>query len=533
MYNNIQKEIVLPSSIYTSPQDQANRSDVYSLSESLYQNIIEKNPSSSEIYQNLQAYSLDTQLQVIALAKERFQGIPSLHMTLVKVHEMIQSNNSLNYPCHFCDHESPSIPVNALTLPQIDPTLRQGIMNYLTGNGLAKEIIIDENTCHSVLHALKVIDLELEQNHALKKSLPLSTYELRTRCLIASKGTMPSFQAYTKSIDPKYYDNPFSTSSRTYASNSNNYIPERVKVHAQVLSKYVIDSFALSRRFNNETPTVYALRGNTGVGKSYVAKTDSDIVKGVDSSGEIKGAFNPDTVKAMLRHRVDGITNQQIHLEGAELGGTIAKEIKNKALGLSIVADERANHPVISSLIETCASTNKKLVIRDIDAPLMVSMIRVLHRDEKSEPCVPFEPIASGLLSLRADRKKVIETVVDSDVVTDYQLFVTHPNGRSGLAARKLNNATENCPENFEVVDQELYDYALSLGQAEEEIQEAKSLHFNQDLYSEYQKRHKIKGNSSSDNNNYYGSKIEDFFGSSIQSSLSKKAQISPVWTQV
>ncbi|MCH9621708.1 MAG: hypothetical protein S4CHLAM20_11340 [Chlamydiia bacterium] len=404
-------------------------------------------------------------------------------------------------------------------LPKIDEGFKKALIGYLKGVSSARELNINKNNYKEALVQIKIFDLEMDRVPHSRNTLgfQLSTYELRTRCLVASEGKMPSFEAYTKSINNKYFKNPFSMASREYASHEENYVTERVALHSQVVMKYSSDMIGLSNRFNNKEPTIYALSGNTAVGKSYMAKSDAEFVKGIDEDGEATGALNPDSVKALLRKEVDGVTNQQIHIEGFALNNKLKKEIYNKALQTSMVIDERLGTVTeINNIIEVAKKSGKKLVIKDIDAPLAVSTLRVLGRDVKTDPCVPFGPIAGGYKAIRRDRAEVMKTIIDSSQVKSYELYVTNESGKSGLAAKKKIDRDGN--GSLEVVDMQLLDYALSgEKKADEDIQALKDSKVSKEIFEEY-------------NGLVKNTPLTSYNGRSIDDALMAHSLVLPVW---
>jgi hypothetical protein len=502
--------LILPSQIFAKAVlKEVEGKTIYIHSQEL-EKLIREGGGKDEILQYLNDYNiLDHQkAQVLALTKREFRDTDKAFNTLGLLLDTYQK--FLPKMAEFGALPGPKeVSLAEGELPSLEPEFREVLVKYLKGEGLASDLGISPSTYKEVLKKIKIFDLELDRSPELRKSLKLelSTNELRTRCLVASEGKMPSFEAYTKSIHPKYFENPFSTASREYASNEENYTPERTKAHAQIAMGFVADMIGLSDRFGSEQPTIYALSGNTAVGKSFMSKKDTDFAVGLDENGEARGALNPDTLKALLRRGVDGVTNQQIHIEGFALNRKLAEELKSKALQTSMVIDERLGSVFeVRKLLDIAKKSGKNLVIKDIDAPLEVSALRVLGRDIRTDPCVPFGPIAGGYKAIRKDREDVIKLILESPEVLGYELYVMDESGRSALAAKKILGK-DGKPSDLEILDIELFAYSLSGGaRAEEDITRVKNAKVEEALFAKY----KGKGVSSSPLEKYKGFTLEE-----------------------
>ncbi len=510
---------IFPSDILPFPSNEKSKKNIYSIAEELIK-FIQKNSPNKELLR-LKIEELDLspkeELSLLALAKAQLPEAlnPAFYILSVLQQELIQKLKR-SYPRPSLALSPLEISLREGELPKIDPILRDKIRLYLAGSLRAKEIGITKETYREVLLAIKIIDLE-DDRKTHKKEQAFSTYELRSLCLKASEGELHSFEAYTKSFKSGYFENPFSPQSRSYAAKSENYIPERIRFHANILQKYVIDAFSLSRRFNDDTPTMYVLRGNTAVGKTYAIKNDPRLSKAIDEQGIVKGALCTDTVKSMLRHRVDGVTNNQIHIEGAELEDFITQELRTHVLGLSMIVDQRNAFGFVKVLVSDAEKTGKKFVLKDIDAPLMVSALRVLKRDPKCDPCVPFGPIADGLKGLRKDRFQIIDLVLNSKSIKQYELYVTDTKGKSGIAARKTVSRLSD-QARLEIIDQTLYDYATSEEGAEAEIRKVRGTIIVTELCNSYADRL----------SNLF--KVHPFKGQTVEAALYRHSRTLPEW---
>lgn len=490
---------ILPAHLFPKDPVQSELRDVYNLAQHIVRLIISKNIDFQSIERELvlKGFNINEARSIVAQALSLARRSSSLPLSTT-LNNGKSAFEVLTDELRSLETERPRNQLVQVLRPldfqektgSIPAEFRENLLQYLQGKKLARVLNINEDNYAEKLRYIKIFDLEYKALPRKEKealNLIHSTYELRTRCLVASKGKMHSFEAYTYSTDKRYFENPFSAISRDYASVESHYIPERVALHAVVTQNYVIDMYALSRRFGHQMkPKIYALSGNTAVGKSYMSRKDPNFKEILDEHGEARGAINPDTVKALLRKEVDAVTNQQIHIEGAALGVKIAEEIKEKALRTSIVIDERLGLTrTINPLIEMARQSGKELIIKDIDAPLELSVLRVLGRDVKFDPCVPYGPIAGGYKAIREEREKVIKLVLEAPEVVSYELYVTDELGKSGLAARKAFD--EKGRAYIEILDQDLYDYSLSgLEKAAKDIQVLKTKRITPDLWGRY-----------------------------------------------
>lgn len=362
------------------------------------------------------------------------------------------------------DYVSPKeISLKEGDLPAIPENHRTLIKGYLRGDVTIDDVVnqlgLTKDSTKEILKSIKIMDLEFDRLSSQDKSAlnyTNSTYELRTLCLQASEGEMNTYEAYTKSIKPEYFANQFSPIAREYASHEYNYIPERCRDHARVSQNYAVEMMQLSRRLDLPSRVFYCIGGNCGVGKSRCAKMDAEFSKGV-VDGEIVGALSLDTLKGKLRKGVDKVTNQQVHAEGWVLAQKLALELETKAVKASVVVDERlGTASAIKQIADVAEKTDAKLRYKDIDGSLLVSALRVIGRDIKTEPCMPYNPISSGQKTLRQQRKDVIEIASTNPVFESYQLFVADEIGNQVLAAEKKEGS-------FVVYNQTLFDKSMEI----------------------------------------------------------------------
>lgn len=375
---------------------------------------------------------------------------------------------------HTLEHVSPrEVSLQEGELPAIPQEHRRILTSYLKseitiGNAI-NELGLNKDSAREILQSIKIIDLETDRLSPKEKSdlqFTETTYELRTLCLQASEGEMNSYEAYTKSINPKYFENQFSLIAREYSRHEHNYIPERIRDHARISQNYAIEMMQLSTRLDLPSRVFYCIGGNCGVGKSRCAKTDDAFRKGLVDE-EIVGALSLDTLKGKLRKGVSKVTNQQVHAEGWVLAQKLAKELKTKAVNASVVIDERLGTvPAIKEIAEDAERTGAKMRYKDIDGSLLLSALRVIGRDIKTEPCMPYHPISSGQKILREQRREVIEMARTNTTFESYQLFVADEDGMQVLAAEKKDGS-------FTVYDQALLEKSMQVP-SEKEISETK-----------------------------------------------------------
>jgi len=360
------------------------------------------------------------------------------------------------------------------------PEMMQMVSSYCLGALAIDDLKINKDNFHDFLYAIKCHDLKT-RNKAEVKHYKQSTYALRSKCLEASAGSMMTFEAYTWSINPEDFSSPYSAKSRAYASDITNYLAERQGLHAKITMGHVAEMAAMSDRFDSPEPILFALGGNTAVGKSFMAKNDMDFKKGIDDHGDASGALNPDTIKARLRFGQNHISNQQIHVEGYSLASKISAELHAKAIKSTMVVDRRlGDSNEINELIQLANHSGKKIIYKDIDAPLLLSCLRVLCRDIKKEPAVSFDVLASGYINMRGQRQNILDIVRQNATIKHYQLYVTDTEGHAALAAEKNQGV-------WQVIDQRLYDLALAgASQASQEVDDLKSLVLTPAVYQRY-----------------------------------------------
>lgn len=279
-------------------------------------------------------------------------------------------------------------------------------------------------------HAMALVNLKKHGDD----SFEVSSYSLRTR--ICEKGGLPTHQVYTKTLDPAEFEN------WEFLEKQSNWIPERARLHAKIVEVNFIKALDLSRRLNTETPSVWAIRGNTGAGKTYTLTHDDDFSAALDEKGEVSGAINPDTFKGFLKNETPTISHVQIHKEGSALSYQYGQAIMQEALRATMIIDMRLvkYEHVRNEVIKQAEFKHGHAMLMDIDTPLVTSMNRVLVRTlEGEDPIVPLEVIKQGYEDLRSERSRVLKEVQENETIALYKFYITDESGKQRLAAKKEN----------------------------------------------------------------------------------------------
>ncbi len=417
------------------------------------------------------------------------QYVTDIWNNVIKIAKQAQDAAQEDIAIKFVDDvvdkmEKASQKVSLSPLPsnlQIDPVIEQVVQKYFTDRSDQSVEdafhLIDKYGAQEVLKTVKYVEHRLIEQKKRRDTLR-GSYELRTLCCAKSKGEISTAEAYTYSLDPTLYTDR--NRLLAYLKDEAHFIPERHKDHYVVLLNATIEMMNMSRRYNDEKPTIYAVRGNTATGKTFACKKDDLFCKGL-IGGEAIGALNPDTVKSELRKNVFGVTNQQIHNEGAAISEKLISELKKKAINSSLVLDARlAENSLVVDLANVAKSKQGNFKLLDIESPLLISCCRVLKRSIKKDPCVPFQPIVNGYLMIRSHRGNVLKEVENNPAIVHYKLVVTLPDGTSGVAAIKKEGK-------FEVVNQSLLDASLAVP-SEAEIKTVGNRVIDQALIEELQK---------------------------------------------
>ncbi len=203
----------------------------------------------------------------------------------------------------------------------------------------------------------------------------------------------------------------------------------RRSIHEQLKRENIQKALDLSRRIEKENPripppTIFALRGSPGAGKTTALRKGHEMFKGIlDEKGQPSGSLAPDVFKGPLKEK-GNLSSNQVHAESTMLGRAVKKEV-SKA-DTSMVFDKLMNDPEdIKEMIESARETGRKIAIMDIDVPLELSAVRVLGREKGGEdPNINFKGVADGFEGIRKNREAEFKALDDNpQLVNGYVLM--------------------------------------------------------------------------------------------------------------
>jgi hypothetical protein len=276
----------------------------------------------------------------------------------------------------------------------------------------------------------------------LEEGVPGATYAMREMAL--ERGHLTTFEAFTYGgIDA----NP--KTMWDIADDPNRWLPQRRKVHEELKASGVDKAMALSNALGRDEPTVFAMRGNTAVGKTRTLKDIASLAPAADLiKQEPKSAINPDNFKAdLIKHAYNAgscaIDHGQAHVESCVIAQAVWASLDADP-DASVLVDRRLGaQSDFDELVRTAHASGKRVELYDIDAPLEASLCGVLVREPGGvDPIPPFEAIAWGFKSIREDRLKVLEQAIVEGHVDRYELFGTLPDGSKALAVKMEGRAT-------------------------------------------------------------------------------------------
>jgi hypothetical protein len=200
-------------------------------------------------------------------------------------------------------------------------------------------------------------------------------------------------------------------------------------------------------RASGSEPAIYALRGNTAVGKTRMVTSQIPALRAaLDKSSD--GIVNPDQFKPPLRSNGNqSLNSAQVHAESCVLADRLEDELKSMktadGAAASFLVDKRLARASESAHYALMASsTSRKLVLCDIDAPLENSLVGVLERDTKgADPIPPYQIVSDGFSAVRTDRGAVIDQSINNPQLGTYQLYSTYSLGKkSNLQVSSMEN---------------------------------------------------------------------------------------------
>ncbi len=225
--------------------------------------------------------------------------------------------------------------------------------------------------------------------------------------------------------------------------------PERVKFHEQIITTMLAKADALSQRLREHEidegrkPTIYCLRGTCGSGKTTALR--GGLFNGIlDETGEPSGTLAPDVLKTPLRE--DGkMSHVQVHDESSMLSRKLSRAMRERAMQepYSMVYDKLMAYPTdFEDVFEDAAETDREVAILDMDVPLELSAVRVLSRTKGGEdPILNFNGVANAFSAVRKNRSALFGQMSEHpDMVSAYTLRVFDPETKQTIEAARLEN---------------------------------------------------------------------------------------------
>ena len=226
---------------------------------------------------------------------------------------------------------------------------------------------------------------------------------------------------------------------RIIQDNPENWEENRRLFHEEQKKEKIQLGLDLNKRLEKENPkipppTIFALRGCPGAGKTTSLRKGHEMFKGIlDENGQPSGSLAPDVFKGPLKEK-GNLSSNQVHAESTMLGRAVKKELSNA--NTSVVFDKLMNEPEdIEEMIESAKETNRKIAIMDIDVPLELSAIRVLGREKGgADPNINFNGVADGFKGIRKNREVQHKALDDNpQLVNGYVLMAYDKESRQSV----------------------------------------------------------------------------------------------------
>ena len=222
----------------------------------------------------------------------------------------------------------------------------------------------------------------------------------------------------------------------------------RRELHERLKRENIQQALDLSSRLERENPripppTIFALRGSPGAGKTTSLRRGHEMFRGIlDEKGQPSGSLAPDVFKGPLKQK-GNLSSTQVHAESTMLGRAVKREVSNA--NTSVVFDKLMNeHADIEEMIKSARETGRKIAIMDIDVPLELSAVRVLGREKGgADPNIAFEGVAQGFRGIRANREVQHKTLDDnSKLVNGYVLMAYDKESRQSVEVAVWDDET-------------------------------------------------------------------------------------------
>lgn len=297
---------------------------------------------------------------------------------------------------------------------------------HLSGLKEAPYLNLNPETNLEVLKLVKMCEMAMIISNCMrfkKINFERGSYELKEQ--IMQQNQIPSYKVFLKTLNEK------KIADINHLMDPYNWDPKRRGIHTNLFLNGIISANALSARIKRpENQKLVTYRGNTASGKSFFM-------------GDFEGILNVDTIKYFLK-KWSGVNNSQVYDEGKfAIFEHLFKQVANFKVphftingqndGLDInlehldyILDGRLIKAELikTSLVDPAKLRNYKVVLHDLDVPLITTFNRVLKRDPKGkDPIATIEAMTSGFKEIRQHRFKVIEYAENEDVIEEYNLY--------------------------------------------------------------------------------------------------------------
>lgn len=302
------------------------------------------------------------------------------------------------------------------------------------------------------------------------KRLPKSenTFQERLACLLADP-SLETWQAFTYPSNEELVAQKASgdVGFREFLRGGGVWLPEVENVNHNIINNLLVraaDKYAESfvdlmlGDGKVEVSDLVIARGAPGVGKSHYLANQY--------------ALAVDDAKAMIQHRIQGLTSAQVHLQGKIIIQRFEHALMERfSLVLTLDALYLTMDAVknkLDAMIES--GKDQKVSVRDIQVDLITLCCRVLKRSV-FQPRLTFAAVSDYAKSSLQNRQAFIELLEQKQaLVKDYSLLVWE--------AGKYIEAARFCPEEGRVVavDDALFDKCKSFEGVDAEIEEVRRM---------------------------------------------------------
>ena len=247
-----------------------------------------------------------------------------------------------------------------------------------------------------------------------------------------------------------------------YLDDADNWCPERRSLHDRLIDDAFRKAsvFAEAVERSGRAPTLFAMRGNTASGKTWMARSALPVLAGaMNESGG--GCINPDVFKVRLGQArgQPEMTPAHLHAESCVLADRLERRLSGlkTASGrpASMLVDKRLGgaHEVAHH-IKLAEETGRKIELHDIDTPLQHSLLRVLQRTPGGDaPRPPYAAVRAGFSDIRGNRPGIIDKFLASPRLGTYHLYGTSLTDAKVPVATVVNGElTLHDPDKYEEI---------------------------------------------------------------------------------